>query len=303
VASSRVVGIVSLIAVVASGAYGSIFWIARDRGPPEHAFAPAAKIIRDDHRRDDLIFLVPFYATRAREHLGDLLPLAVRDPLAEDFAVHPRAWVFGLFGEGVELRPRMLAAGMKLEKSIEPSPGITIDLYATGATQQTKYRFLEHLRDARVHHEKQGSNTPCSAWSENNGQNAPLGGRWSCPYDADWFYVAPEWHRMDAVPRLCFWAHPPNEGRLVIIFPNVPMTGHLYGRAGHTFNGTLHARAPIHLDVQVGDDIPQRFTFELQENFRPYMLPTPETGTATVTFGVSTPDAGTNHFCFDAEMR
>lgn len=299
----RAVGIVSLIALLATSAYGAVFWIARDRGPPVEAFEPAAKIIRDDYRADDLILVVPFYAARAREYLGDLNMVAVRDPLSEDFAVHPRAWVFGLFGEGVALRERMIAAGMKLEKSIDSGSGITVDLYATGAKLKTRYRFLEHLREARVYHEKEGSSTPCTAWSENNGQNSPMGGRWSCPYDTDWFYVAPEVHRMDGVPRVCFWAHPPGQGRLMISFPNVPMTGHLYGRAGHTFNGTLYARAPIHLDVQVGEGLPQRFTFELSENFRPYMLPVAETGTATVTFGVSTPDAGTNHFCFDAEMR
>lgn len=294
-----------MFALLASAAYGSVFWLARDRGPPSSSFPPAAKIIRDEYQKDDLIFLVPFYAERAREELGDLHPLYVRDPLAEDFAVHPRVWVFGLFGEGVELRSRMLAAGMKLEKSLEPAQGTTVDLYSTGAKQHTQYNFLEHLREAHVHHEKdQNTNTPCTNWSETNGQGGTgLGGRWSCPYDTDWFYVAPEWHRMDDTPRFCFWAHPPNQGRQIIEFPNVPMTGHLYGRAGHTFNGTLYARAPIHLDVQVGALPPQRFTFELDENFRPFMLLTPQTGTATVSFSVSTPDAGTNHFCFAAEMR
>jgi hypothetical protein len=46
-----------------------------------------------------------------------------------------------------------------------------------------------------------------------------------------------------------------------------------------------------------------RFPLGLDENWRPIALLTPQTGTATVSFGVSTPDAGTNHFCFDADMR
>lgn len=96
---------------------------------------------------------------------------------------------------------------------------------------------------------------------------------------------------------------PPNQGRLLVSYPNVPLRGHLYGRGGHTANSSVFARAPVNLEVTVGDLPAQRFKFELKDTDRPFMLSIPETGTATVTFAISSPDAGTNHFCFWADIR
>ncbi|MCK6547176.1 hypothetical protein L6R52_15100 [Myxococcota bacterium] len=298
-----IVGALALVLLLVSGVFGAGFWITRDRGPGADAFPKATDVVRAGHREGDLVFLVPSYATRARESLGAELPaLAVRDPLAEDLAVHPRVWVIGLFGEGVALRERMTAAGLKIIDMKEPAPGITVDLWETPAKERVVYAFRDELRRAKVWHEKDGQRTMCSTWTEKNGQNGPYG-RWACPYDADWFYVAPQWHRMGEEMRLCLWAHPPSQGRLVIAFPDVPMTGQLFGRGGHTDNATRNARAAVDLDVEVGQEPPQRFTFALEETFRPFVLTTPATGTATVTFAVSSADAGANHFCFVADVR
>lgn len=293
----------ALVAALGGGLFGTWFWLARDRGPGADAFPTATAVVRAGYQPDDLVFLVPSYATRARESLGAEIPaLAVRDPLAEDLAVHPRVWVIGLFGEGVALRERMTAAGLKIIDIREPAPGITVDLYETPTKERVVFAFRDELRRAKVWHEKNGQRAMCSTWTDKNGQNGAYG-RWACPYDADWFYVSPQWHRMGEELRLCLWAHPPTEGRLVIAFPDVPMTGQLFGRAGHTHNATLNARAAVNLDVEVGSEPPQRFTFELKETFRPFVLDTPSTGTATVTFAVSSPDAGANHFCFVADVR
>jgi hypothetical protein len=298
----RALGMLSALAVLITGAYGTWFWVMRDTGPRPEAFAPAAEVIRNGWQTGDLLMLVPFYATRARLDLGDLLPVAVRDPLTEDFATRPRVWVMGLFGEGEKLRPRMIAAGMKLASTKAPAPGITVDLYETGARAKATYSFVEHLRDAKVYHEKDGQRVPCAAWNVMNGQGGMLG-RWTCPYDSDWFYVAPEWHQMGEQMRFCLWAHPPRQGRLVIAYPDVPLTGEIAGRAGHTQNATVFAHAPVMLDVEVTDLAPQRFVFQLEDNWKPFALQLPSTGTATVAFAVSTPDNGSNHFCFDAAMR
>lgn len=293
----------AVLAILGTGLYGTWFWLTVDEGPPAEAIAEAANALRAEHQPGDLIFLVPNYATRAREYLGDLSPLAVQDPLLEDFAVHPRAWVFGLFGAAEALRPRMERAGHTLERTLDLGvSGVTVDLYRTYADQRTVFSFTGNLDRAKVWHEKRDGNTPCSRWLPSNGQGGRFG-RWSCPYDQEWFYVAPEWHRMGDHLRFCLWAHPPNQGRLVIRYPDVPLGGTLFGRAGHTLNSHHHARAPVFLDVAVGDEAPQRFAFDLEDHFRPFLVPTSTTGTATVTFAVSTPDAGANHFCFDAETR
>lgn len=298
-----VLSALAALAILGTGLYGTWFWLTVDEGPSAEGIAEAAAALRAEHRPDDLIFLVPAYATRAREHLGDLSPLAVRDPLLEDFAVHPRAWVFGLFGAAEALRPRMAKAGHTLERTLDlPVPGVTVDLYRTYGDQQTVFSFADSLQRARVWHEKDGPDSDCSRWMPANGQGGTHG-RWSCPYDQEWFYVAPEWHRMGEHLRFCLWAHPPSQGRLVIQYPDVPLGGTLFGRAGHTLNSRHHARAPVFLDVAVGEEAPHRFVFELEDHFRPFLVPTSTTGTATITFAVSTPDAGANHFCFDAEIR
>jgi hypothetical protein len=298
----RLLALVCGLALAASGVFGTAFWVGRDRGPSLESFEKAAAVVRAGFKPGDLIVLVPFYATRARRWLGDLEPVAVRDPLAEDLSIHPSVWIFGIFGEAEKLRPRMLAAGLELEPSGPAAAGITVDHYQVRAPEVAVYSFVDHLREAKVQHEKDGATTRCGAWTDLNGQNGRFG-RWQCPYDSEWFYVAPEWHRMGEEMRFCLWAHPPNQGRLLISYPNVPLSGHLYGRAGHTLNSSAFARAPVNLDVQIGDLEPQRFTFQLKDTQKPFMLALPGTGTATVTFAVSTDDAGTNHFCFSADVR
>lgn len=284
------------------GLFGTTFWLRLDPGPSPEQVQAAAMILRQQHQPGDLIILQPAYATRARETLGDLHPVAVRDPLAEDFDAHPRVWVFGLFSAAEALRPAMVASGLKLLNSQTPAPGITLDLWSTGRHHAPIYDFVAHLAEAKVWHEKGAEKIRCDRWQTTNGQGGALG-RWACPNDTDWFYVAPEWHRMGDHLRLCLWAHPPNEGRLVIQFPQVPLTGRLFGHAGHTLNASVNARAPIDFDVRIGDGLSQRFIFELSDTWRPFAVTTSTATTSTVTFAVSSTDAGVNHFCFSADLR
>lgn len=298
-------GLLALLALgllAVTGAQGVWFWLTVDEGASPEAIRSASQVVRAGYQPGDLIFLVPACATRAREHLGDLHPLAVRDPLAEDLEAHPRVWVVGLFGEAEALRPAFAAAHLALAASDSSAPGVTVDRYDTGGRERVAYDFVARLKAARVWHEKGSERVACDQWQPQNGQGGALG-RWACPYDKDWFYVAPEWHRMGDHLRLCLWAHPPNEGRLVIQFPGVHLTGRLVGRAGHTLNSSVNARAPIDLDVAVEPEPAQRFTFELADTWRPFILDTAAGVTSTVTFAVSTVDAGVNHFCFAAELR
>jgi len=294
--------LLAALGLLATGVYGAGFWLSHDPGPSAEQVALAAQALRSQHQPGDLIILQPAYATRAREYLGDLHPVAVQDPLQEDFDAHPRVWVFGLFDKAEAIRPRMKASGLQLLHSSAPAPGITMDLWSTGTQAEPSYDFLAHLASAKVWHEKGSERIPCDKWTTKNGQGGKLG-RWACPYDKDWFYVAPEWHRMGDHLRLCLWAHPPNDGRLVIQFANVPLRGRIFGHAGHTLNASLNARAPIDLDVSVGKSPSQRLIIDLADTWRPFSLSTATTTTATVTFAVSSSDAGVNHFCFAADVR
>ena len=287
--------------LVATGVYGIGFWALHDSGPPESAFAPAADAIRAQFAGGDLVVLAPFYATRAREYLGDLHPIAVRRVLGEDLGVRSRIWVFGLFGAERGVGRDLESVGFELGFS-ERFEGIGVLRYDRPARERVTYDFVPTVRQARVHHDQGGRHVPCNRWENRNQQGGPPG-RWVCPKDGEWFYVAPEWHRMGDHLRRCLWAHPPNQGRLTISFPDVPLRGVLAGRAGHTLNSSRRARAPVHLDVTIGNAPPQRLTFALDDHFRPFRIKVPTATTATVTFSVSSPDAGVNHFCFAADVR
>ncbi|MEL7372712.1 MAG: hypothetical protein AAFN74_27555, partial [Myxococcota bacterium] len=295
------------VALLASGfllgtsVYGTLFWLTHDAGPPAAAFGPATLAIRQGYQRGDVILLSPFYATRAREFLGDLNPLAVRRPLNEDLDVYSRVWVFGLFGAEQAVGTELETAGFR-PAFARHRDGIAVLRYDRPAPFEVTYDFVDSVPKARVSHDVNGKRTPCSKWQPRNQQGGPPG-RWVCPQNSDWFYVGAEWHRMGDHLRWCLWAHPPNQGQLVIEFPDVPLEGVVAGHAGHTLNASRRARAPVHLDVKWGDNVPQRFTFALKDHFRPFRLKVPTTTTATVSFAVSTADAGVNHFCFAADVR
>lgn len=292
----------ALVLVLGLGLYGTGFWLFRDRGPPVAAFARAAEQLRQGFQPGDLILLVPAYATRAREYLGDLHPVAAVRPLAEDLRRHPRFWVFGLFGEAEALRSELVAAGHQLESS-QAQDGITLDLYRSAVTEPVQFDFVREIARARVFHEyTDGRLEPCDRFTQRTRQGGDAG-MWTCPHDGEWFYVAPEWHRMGHELRFCLWAHPPTNGRILIRYPGVPLPARLRGFAGHTLNGSLYGRERIDLDVEVDGVGVQRFVFPLKEHWRPFALRLLGTGTTTVSFAVSTPDAGSNHFCFAADLR
>ncbi len=287
--------------LVGTGVYGLGFWLLSDRGPDPSAFEPAARIVRQGSQPGDLILLAPAYATRAREYLGDLHPLAVRDPLAEDYEVRRRVWVFALFGAGAPVGRGLQRLGF-VPQLRHQSEGISVLRYDRAPRAEVTFDFVDAIAQARVSLERGTAREPCDQWRRTNGQGGAFG-RWSCPTDPSWQYVAPEWHRMGDHLRWCLWAHPPHEGHLVIRYPRIALDGAIVGRAGHTLNSSRYARAPVFLDVS-WDGVPaQRFTFGLEDHFRPFRVAVPTATTATVSFAVSSPDAGANHFCFVADLR
>lgn len=303
------------------GLQGVGFWLFRDRGPTPDEHREAAAYLRAAYRDGDLIFLVPAYATEAREYLGDLGPRAVRDPLLEDVEPYHRMWSYTLFGEETKLEGRLRGAGHELETRQTFPGGIVVDRYRLeGPASAVRWSLLEDFegqppgRKPRVlsgafeveHHRPDGKIDRCDRWLAGSKRGGP-GGRFQCPHDGDWLYVGPEWHFMGERPRRCLWAHPPQDGRLMVRIQDVPLAGTLYLRGGHTLNASKRAQAPVYLDVSLvsseGTTPEQRFRFELEDTWRPYRMRTPTTGTATLTLAVSSPNNGANHFCFVADTR
>lgn len=286
----------ALAVALGLGLHGAGFWLLRDRGPSRAALEAAARHVRDHHQPGDAIFLWPPWATEIRELLGDLEPLAVPAPRLEDLEAHPRVQVVSLSGreDGTGLH----AAGHQREAR-ERFSGVVVDRYRITGTAVPIWRALDALPTAKVFLERpSGQLERCDQW-----QVSGPSGRWVCPRDGAWMYIGGEYHRMGEHNRRCLWAHPPKEGRIVVRFPNVPLAGRVVGFGGHTLNASKRARAPVHLDVKVSGGEEQRFTFELSDTWRPFRLAAPAAGTATVSFAVSSPDDGANHFCFIADTR
>jgi hypothetical protein len=302
-ASSRGFSLLTVAVTLVTGAYGASFWVDRPDGPSDHDYEEAGRAIRAAYAPGDRIILAPFYATRLLEAVGDLDVVAPREPLAEDLRAHRHAIVAGLTDAVDALGLALEAAGLERLARVTHGPALVVARYRVRRPWAVAFDAREALPRASVWYEQaDGQIERCGEWSATNGQGGALG-RWVCPRDRDWFYVAPEYHRMGDQLRLCLWAHPPSGGRLVVTFGGVPMTGHLFGHAGHTLNGSVYARERVDLDVAIGDGAPQRFAFALDEHWRPFALATPTTGTATVSFAVSSPDPGANHFCFVADTR
>lgn len=289
------VAALALGGLVLTGLYGAGFWLLRDRGPERAALAGPAAWLRARVGPEDTIILAPAYATRARELLGDLNPIAPRDPVQEDLSKSPQVFVFGLFGAAEALRPALAKKGLMLAET-EAGEGVVVDRYENPAPERTRFSFDSALRQAKVSLVDGARKIDCKRWS------AQGGGRWVCPRDGSWQYVGVEWHRVGDRLRRCLWAHPPKQGSLRIEYFDVPMSGLMVGWGGHTLIAARREVAPVELRVQLGQGPAQSYRFSGEEP-RQFRLRTPTVGTATVSFSVSTEDNGSNHFCFEADLR
>ncbi|MEO1232847.1 MAG: hypothetical protein AAFZ18_28520 [Myxococcota bacterium] len=298
------VATLAVVVSVAMGFQGVGFWLLRDRGPEAAILSEAAQRLRERYRPGDALFILPAYATQIREELGDLGPLAARDPLLEDLESWDRAWVISSFGAEERARTRFEAAG-HIHVERVAFPGLVVDLFSIGGPRaDIEWQAAGAVRELEVAHVyPDGRRIACERWVEGAKPGGP-GGRWVCPHDSDWLYVGLEWHRMGERPRRCLWAHPPREGRLELRFPEVPPGTVLAGAGGHTLNASRRAQAPVFLDARFGEQATQRFVFELEDTWRPFRMIVPtSTSPRALVLSVSSPNNGANHFCFDATVR
>lgn len=287
--------------------YGTLFFALPSGAPAPEDVCAAASRLREGHQAGDHILLVPAHATRAREHLGDLNPVAPLAPLQEDLQVYPRTWVLSLFGAAGELLASSAWSGLEPEQ-VEVVSGVELVRLRNPAPWQTRARLIDAVETARVEIRRpSGQVVPCDRRRDRTGQGG-VGPRLECPVDSDWQYVATEWHRMGDHPRRCLWAHPPNDGELWVHFPGVPLDGELTIWGGHTLHSSRQARAPVELTVVIGDWV-ERHDYELTDTWRAFrhdlegLAAELGTRTATVSFGVWSSDPGINHFCFAPDVR
>jgi len=297
----------AVVSALGLAGYGIVFFVGPPPGPAPRALCRGAEVVRAEHRAEDAIWLLPSYATRAREFLGDLRPLAPTRPEAEDVQTHPRVFVLGLLGAADRVAPALRAAGLVREATSNEA-GVQLERWRNPRVWTVREDLTSALSRARVELLRPGGERrACDRRGPRTGQGGD-GPRLECPIDSDWQYVAAEWHRMGDHPRRCLWAHPPNEGELWIHFPDVPLEGELSIRGGHTLHSSRHARAPVELTVRIGPTVEQ-YAFGLRDTWRSARADLSAvarvlgTDTATVSFGVWSSDPGINHFCFAADVR
>jgi hypothetical protein len=294
---TRLTPVLATALALAAGLYGTLFFALQDPGPSPEVIARHADRLRAASRAHDPIHLLPFYATRAREFLGDRPVFAVRDPVRQDLELAERVWLFGLFDAAEPVRQRLETAEWRVSEAWSED-GVEVVGLVNPEPWQRKDDLTQRFATATVTHV------------------LPLGAREDCPYRAprrrfacrrnpDWFYVAPEYHHMGDHPQRCWWAHPPQEGALEIRFDGVRTDGVLVGRGGHTLYSSRHARAPVHLAIAIDGLGQVDLDFALEETWAEFRVPlqSVDTATTSVTFAVWSDDPGANHFCFIADVR
>ncbi len=281
---------------MASGLYGTAFFALQPRGPESEALAEQAARLRSQLKPGEPIFLLPAYATEAREMLGDGEVWAVRHPMLQDLETRSRVWLFALFGSETRAERAFQRAGWVAQSGWNAA-GIAVRAFENPSPWEVVDDLSVRVAEAEVFHLLgDGTSDRC--------RKVGSGTKHTCARESEWLYVAPEWHRMGEHPRHCLWAHPPGQGSLRITWTDVPGHGVLVGRGGHTLHSSRHARAPVHMAVDVHSIGQTDLVFELTDTWSPFRIPMAGTArTTTVSFTIWSEDAGANHFCFTADVR
>lgn len=258
-------------------------------------YSDAAAYIRQRWQPGDLIDAAPFWATRVRQHLGDLPLRAFRDLALEDLTRYRRVWLFSSFG--AERRPRVQAAmNARADLVDERQFGrINVRLYVVRGHEPVLYDFRDALHAARVRIQRGDLTHDCPAGER---------GRWRCSTQ-DWNYVGREIIEMAGEPRAVIWAHPVSESVLTIEFEGVPFGRALTLGAGFSRVAAAYGGAPVELTVEAGGRELLRRSFDARSGFARERVETPQLagGLQHVAFRIRTMDDRVRHFCFSAEVR
>lgn len=196
--------------------------------PSDEDYQAVAQVLTKEARPDDAVLLFPWWAERARVFLPET-PLVVGYLGSEKDALwrHPRIWVLG--------QPELPKADLRaFEEAFLPGRKplgeerrfgpVTLRLYENGRARTAAFVASEALSFARVYLEDSaGQRTPC----------ALSGDRFRCPGGPQ-LYVRTEWHEVFYEPRRCLYlAAPGGDTKLVVEFPDVPLSGDGMLEAGY----------------------------------------------------------------------
>lgn len=281
-----------LALVLATSLYSLGFWLFGPLG--ELPWAEASAKIRADFQPHDAWAVRPWWAQRAREYLGDLATVQVRDLAAEDLSRYGRLWLISL--PGAESPGGPFADG-----TYNPAGGFEVGdlgvrLFELGPPARIVYDFRAELKNARVAIAAKGGRRACERWVDD---------RWVCSHH-DWNYVGRMIVELGDDPRPVVWAHPTEEGPIEINYPRVPGGDELLVHTGLTPPAARTPDgAPVTLEVVVAGTVVESIVQPNRTGFFAHHIDISDKGPGPypVTFRVSAPRAGMRHFCFAAEVR
>ncbi len=136
-----------------------------------------------------------------------------------------------------------------------------------------------------------------------------------CPWQKDrfqcstggWNYVGEVFFKIDAQYRRCIWAHPTNDAKLVIRIPDVKLgrelTGH-HGLLDDAINN-FPTGAPVTMTIAIDDKVVKTLVRPNIRGWAHFRIDTSSKAgqRSTLTFTVSTTNAGGRHYCFSAEIE
>lgn len=261
--------------------------IQAQRVPSDDDLARAGRYIENNFSPGDALAISPAWALRGTQFVGDLKP--VFDPHLVD---HPpeaeRLWVLAEPEGHVDIDD----LGKKFQLTERKDFGrVQVALLRLG--RQRGFHAVDHIAEAQVHIETQGSPVACDQWKNK---------RWSCRGRPDWQHIGVEALDVDLAPREVIWAHPPPAGeQLVLRFAAVQLGQSLDIMAGNTVHGAQFAKAAVQIALRIGDhDLGQHA-------FSGYPLQSWRIDTQawagqsqSLELRVSTRDNGANHFALDA---
>lgn len=190
-------------------------------------YRQVAARLEAEARPQDAVLLFPWWTERARLFLPEGLPVvgylhSEEDPLEN----HPRIWLLAEPDLPRAKRSHFDEAFLPGRRALGPPVRLghlELTLFENGRYRPRSFSAVEHFREALVYLDSPG--------------RAPL----ECPFDGRSFtcpggagiHVAPEWHDLFYVPRLClFMKVPGGATRLVVEFPDVALAPKLVLEGG-----------------------------------------------------------------------
>ncbi len=294
---ARIIAI-ALAGVAASTAVAStVFWARLpSRMPTDDDYRRVNELIAAAKQPGDIVVLAPAWADRGRQFITGLPVYAGYDLAGDQYPGTRRQWLVALpdvprfslsaAREALLARGRGAGEGKRIgELYVEPF---------SLAGPPMAYSFLAEVPEATVTVEGM---RPETCRPHNGGHQCSRGG---------WNKVEAGWYEVEERPAHCIWAHPVGRDALAIAFPGVPLPAGSRIAGWGAFVGQAPANGGAEVDIAIDVDghALQPAAFPNGFGRQRFDVSVPASAEkATVTFRVTTPDAGMRHFCFDAWVQ